>query len=201
MVAHAYRTTVNEATGYTPFFLMRGVEARQPSDLWIAEYKHKEKDLTDFTRGIVDVLTHTWTHLAAQRTAARVKQPRERKQRDFRPYKLGEIFYYERHPKRHVRDPILQEKRKISSKLQPRWTGPNRVTGIITPVTYWGRMENGRRQRVHALKMKRIPYAEKLYDDYDLPQIDPDPEDDGGDIYTALTAITVDRDGKIWKKF
>ena len=35
MIAHAYRTTVNSATGYSPFRAVYGREANTPSDSWI----------------------------------------------------------------------------------------------------------------------------------------------------------------------
>jgi hypothetical protein len=38
IIAHAYRTTVNSATGYSPFRAIYGREARQPSDSWIQDF-------------------------------------------------------------------------------------------------------------------------------------------------------------------
>jgi hypothetical protein len=38
LVAHAYRTTVNVATGITPFRAMYGREAKLPSDSWIEDF-------------------------------------------------------------------------------------------------------------------------------------------------------------------
>ena len=47
-VAFAYRSSVNEVTGFTPYFLMYGREARIPADLVYGDVREPEPDTDDF---------------------------------------------------------------------------------------------------------------------------------------------------------
>ena len=42
-IVHAYRTTVNTATGFSPFRTLRGYEARQPAEQWIHDLELQVK--------------------------------------------------------------------------------------------------------------------------------------------------------------
>lgn len=47
-VAFAYRSSVNEVTGFTPYFLMYGRESRIPADLVYGDVREPEPDTDDF---------------------------------------------------------------------------------------------------------------------------------------------------------
>ena len=65
VVAHAYRTTSNSATGYSPFRALYGREARQPSESWIEEFaKLHDVDIYEYARELALVLHYTWTDIA-----------------------------------------------------------------------------------------------------------------------------------------
>ena len=65
VVAHAYRTTSNSATGYSPFKALYGREARQPSEDWIQEFaKLNIVDIHEYARELALVLHYTWIDIA-----------------------------------------------------------------------------------------------------------------------------------------
>ena len=59
IIAHAYRTTVNSATGYSPFRAIYGREARSPSDSWIRDFSRlHDIPIADYVEEIQYILTH-----------------------------------------------------------------------------------------------------------------------------------------------
>jgi len=62
-VAFAYRTSENEATGFTPFYLQYGREARIPADLVYGDVRGPEETQGDFAADRVDHLPAAF-HLA-----------------------------------------------------------------------------------------------------------------------------------------
>jgi hypothetical protein len=44
IIIHAYNTTINSVTGYTPFFNVHDHEARRPTDLWMEECIEQLRD-------------------------------------------------------------------------------------------------------------------------------------------------------------
>ena len=59
VVALAYRTTVCDSTGYTPYYALFGREAKLISESWIEEFI-QQKGLTEYVKGIVQTLRNTW---------------------------------------------------------------------------------------------------------------------------------------------
>ena len=60
-IVHAYRTTVNAATGYSPFKAVFGREARQPEETWIEEFAESNKvDINEYVNGLAHALLYTW---------------------------------------------------------------------------------------------------------------------------------------------
>ena len=51
VIAHCYRTTVNSATGYSPFRALYGREARQPCEDWIGSFaKTNQIDIHEYVQ-------------------------------------------------------------------------------------------------------------------------------------------------------
>ena len=104
----------------------------------------------------------TWTDIAELirkkelRENNRVAQPKQLRATaslEYHPYEPGDLFYLKTIPKRFF-TAEKGERQKITAKLQHRYTGPHRVTGVRNPVTFTA-MVNGKSKTVHASKMKR----------------------------------------------
>jgi len=163
VVAHAYRTTVNSATGYSPFRALYGREARQPSEDWIEDFaKLHEVDIHEYARELALVLHYTWTEISElmkkkelreQNRTARPQPLRASTALEYHPYEPEDVFYLRSIPKRFFTTEE-GEKQKITAKLQYRYTGPHRVISVKNPVTFVA-IVNGKLKTVHASKMKR----------------------------------------------
>jgi hypothetical protein len=154
IIAGAYRMTVNEATGYSPFYLVYGREAEMPSGEFIEAKQTEYTDLQQYVKGFVEVMGYTWEHVShkfVKNVILYNKRPKE--PLVFVPYEVGDYFMRKKQPKRSYVELKTRERGKISSKLQYRWTGPYRVTKVISPVLY-DAMVHGEELRVHAINMK-----------------------------------------------
>ena len=122
-VMHAYRTSVHESTGYSPFRLMMGEECSLPQDVSTAELRTKcENDVAPhpFATWVRDALEvaydHVWSSL--QKTASRRKRLYDTKAVN-RKFPVGSwvLRYY---------PPAAQH------KLGSPWIGPHQVVRQAT---------------------------------------------------------------------
>ena len=71
IMAHAYRTTVNSVTGFTPFFANHGREARQPSDQWMDEFVKLNftngTTLDDYVHRLQKAMVNCWDAASQRR--------------------------------------------------------------------------------------------------------------------------------------
>ena len=157
VIVHAYRTTINVATGYTPFRILFGREARQPSEEWIEEFATTNKvDINEYVNDLTQAMLYTWRSVG-ERTLKNQQlvdyKPPGKHEKIFKPYAVDDLFYLKSIPKRYFTEKG-RVKQKITAKLQMRYTGPHRVLEVKNPVLYVA-LVDGRRKMVHALKMKR----------------------------------------------
>ena len=117
-VMHAYRTSIHESTGYSPFRLMMGEECSLPQNVSTAELRtHLEHDISPhpFATWVRDALEVAYDHVreSLHRTAARRKQLYDIKAVN-RKFPVGSwvLRYY---------PPAAQ------LKLGSPWIGPNQV--------------------------------------------------------------------------
>ena len=166
IIAHAYRTTVNSATGYSPFRALYGREARTPSDSWIQDFSTTHDIPIDkYVEELQFILTVVWDDIAktnlTKETLADHREAQDALSEHHLPYHgfdVDDMVYIKQTPQIfHIADD--NEKFKLTAKLQHRYHGPHPVVAIINPVSFDVNI-NGKIKRVHANKMKRAtPHA------------------------------------------
>ena len=219
VVTHAYRTTINAATGFTPFFAVFGREARQPSEDWIEDFvSRRDIKLNEYVSDLARALLDTWTmidkKIKSNQEKANIRQNNDFNlkyniteyisgvkpsvPRIFRPFQKGDFFFMKAVPRRYTlgeRENSAKRKRKkiaIAAKLQFRYTGPHVVVEVLSPILYLCEV-NGKRQRVHASKMKRdnsIRSSRAIDDEY----INEDEEDNDSENKQDLNPNLSDSD-------
>ena len=173
MLAHSYRTTVNSTTGYSPFFILHGREARQPSELWIQSFIKPGTTLDQWIANLSRCLLSTWNLAATHTLEAHDRQDRKvpttlpttdapitpapdqtQRRLPYHPFKPGDEFYLRTIPLRFHRDDSDHVKYKLTLKLQSRYTGPHHVIRVVNPVIFLCNVD-GRYCRIHISRMKR----------------------------------------------
>ena len=161
VVQYAYMTTVSSRTGYTPFFMLHGREARQPSDIWISAFRNISH-LSVYVKDLVDTLHNSWIDEAQKKPGQvdvmnKVHIPRA----DFTEFQVGDRFFLRRVPTpafKYYDNPNRKARDALKASLQRRYTGPYVVSRKFSPVLYEAKID-GTFQSVHALKMQRDPLS------------------------------------------
>jgi hypothetical protein len=185
IVLHCYRTTVNPITGYSPYFLQHGREARQPSEDWMSYYADSNRstaNIHEWVSSLQETFASAWQAAAENRVDDQERRdnqknktalmaadpnyhPRSATPRKYRPFAVGDEFFLKAIPHRRYRDEKSNEYHKLSLKLQHRYTGPHQVIQVINPIVFKCNI-NGKYRNIHALRMKRstqpVPVNRKL---------------------------------------
>ncbi|KAL6466207.1 hypothetical protein MHYP_G00263400 [Metynnis hypsauchen] len=124
-VALAYNTTVHASTGFTPFYLAHGRDARVPVDTLLSTSESSSSGTAVTPAAYAASLCARLKEAYKSATAFRNKaQERQRKYYDRRlkysPYKPGDLVL--------VDDPAHR-----NNKLAPRWIGPFVILDAIAP--------------------------------------------------------------------
>ena len=162
IVNQAYMTTVNTQTGYTPFFMLHGREARQPDEDWIDHFMETSPEPDPYVRRLAEVLRFCWDQAASAKSKEVAIMNRDADAGSaFSEYEVGSRFFLRRAPAATALTPadqmIPKAQRKthaISPSLQFRYTGPYEVIEKLNPVLYVA-IVNRERRTIHASNMKR----------------------------------------------
>lgn len=167
-VLFAYRTTVHSSTGFTPFMLLYGREARIPLDLVLgteAERRLMPKQefvaLVKQRRSEADAFIRD--HLPDVREKQRLQHD---KTKNFRRFQLGE----------EVLVRVLGTKPGVNTKFRCQYDGPYIIDQIYSDVIVGIRhKESGKRKTIHYNYLKRLE-SEELFDSSDVDEQKDDPE-------------------------
>ena len=175
-VTMSYNTTVNSQTGFTPYYMLHGKEARMPSESWLRAFG-KIKGALPHVQGLVNSLVRVWEK-ASEAKPAEVQRMnnslRPIRHLKYAEYEKGEFVMVSVIPKATTLSWIDPKYRKINLKLQPRYAGPYEIIKCVSPVVYVIKVE-GIQRVVHAINMKPFqgkkdaltPYVEPGYEKLD----------------------------------
>ena len=148
-VCMAYNTSIQQTTGYSPFFLMYGRQARIPVDLMYNPDSPDELPHHEYAALIRNTLEDAYSSVREHMTA---KQEHQKEMYDQKVhgklYEVGDLVW--------LHSSVVP--RGQSKKLHHPWTGPYQVVKRLSDITYRIRNLKTKRQRqvVHFNRLK--PY-------------------------------------------
>jgi hypothetical protein len=149
-IVFAYNTSVHNATGYTPYYLLYGREACIGSEI-ILRGERETRSLPEYIKNM-----HRNIALAQQHVANRVNATADERDRinDMMKhtvqYHIGDEVYIYLLPRSDA-------KNDVTRKLMSPYHGPYRVTKVINDVAYQvEHLETKKKKSVHVSKMKKV---------------------------------------------
>ena len=125
-VLFSYRCSINDSTGYSPYFLLYGKEPRLPDDLLFNVIEEKTEFIADYVDTLQSNLNSAFKLARAQQYAAAIGN-RERASEKTRPtYKLGyKLYVWEVSSKETtVMNSDATNLTKLPKKWTNSWSGP-----------------------------------------------------------------------------
>jgi transposase InsO family protein len=158
IIQYDYNTTINDATGFDPYFLLFGRTANRIGE---NEADNELLDIvkpSEYSQQFTEVMRWVWKY-AAQRVVENSKSMKTRQHPvshlEFKEYEVGDFFYQKRISKRFYKNDADEVIHKLNAKLQYRWTGPYIITKKLSPVVYEADVHN-KKKIVHAVNMRRF---------------------------------------------
>ena len=145
-VCMAYNTSIHTSTGYTPFYLMFGREARMPIDLMYGTRDQKEVPTTQYAAATKKSLEEAYRCVREKLSVshARRKDYYDKKVHGS-PFAVGELVW--------LHSTVVP--RGKARKLHHPWTGPYRVTAKLSDCDYRVKKLLGSR-RVQVVHFNRL---------------------------------------------
>jgi transposase InsO family protein len=135
----AYRTKKHETTGFAPFYLVNGRQARLPVELMVDSFSSEEKDIKDaLLERTFQIMERLDNDLDKVRLRVNEKQKAQKKRYDEKG--ISE--------KLQIGDKVLVEqshlRKNMSAKLEPHWIGPYYIHNVLEQNVYKLRNMDGR---------------------------------------------------------
>ena len=156
-VCMAYNTSTHATTGFTPFYLIFGRQARIPADLMYGTAEPENLNYSEYVSKLQQSLSEAYK-IARQSSAGKLERQAElyNKKIHGKPYQVGALVW--------LLNP--QVPRGKSKKLHKWWTGPYKVVKQISDVTYRVQHVKNRNKRlvVHFDRLKTCHPQTRLND-------------------------------------
>ena len=149
LVCMAYNTSVHQSTGFSPFFLLFGRQARLPVDLAYGTAPMEEMTTQEYVRNLRQTLEEAYSTVR-NRTGAGLERQKELYNRKVHgdEYQVGDLVW--------LHNPVIPKGAK--RKLHCPWTGPYRVVKKLSTVVYRIQDTNRRKRLVvHFDRLKPCP--------------------------------------------
>ena len=160
----AYRTSpLTNSTHYTPFYMLYGREARNPSDINLHPKDFESNSLEDHVARTVHGLNqaHEIARENLQKHQDHMKRYHDKAQNDV-PFKVGDQVY--------LYSPVV--KIHCSKKLSKFWKGPFVIVQKTSPVNYtlrWLHTNRALKTPVHANRLKHAIVRNEFPSDEEIP--------------------------------
>ena len=159
LVQMRYNSTVNIATGFSPYFMMNGREMPTPAHEHIQSTydKIKNVEVEGYYGNLIIAMMLIWEAVGEEiinKTEHYNKTIGINVESDIKSYEVGQYVFMRQIPRRFYKDKIENVKYHINFKLQPiRWTGPYRIIEKVSPVLYVLDFHNVQR-KIHIIHLK-----------------------------------------------
>jgi hypothetical protein len=98
VIVHAYNTTIDAITAYSPpFFIVHGREVRRPTDQWMEDYVDQlhDRTLAEYIYELQQVMLDAWETAADRKTHAQghFQQHHLHHTRPVHQFQPGDLFF------------------------------------------------------------------------------------------------------------
>ena len=167
-ICMAYNTSIHPTTGFTPFYLMFGRQAKLPVELMYGTPEPESQSSTEYATQLESTLTEAYEKVRANTTRQLDHQAELYNEKVHgKPYEVGS----------HVWVLFPQMPRGKSKKLYRPWSGPFVVVKRLSNVTYRVQDCSNRRKRmvVHFNRLKQ--YKQRVQTTAKVKAKDKPPQD------------------------